>query len=111
MLLGFIVEDAGGQSFQSQAAQLLGALTTAPVLFNPPATLRSSIAPTENDPWRGRRLVGEVHDENCWALGGAAGMRGYSARRRRLEMSRVQCSARSRAPTRGSRVQTSFACS
>jgi len=76
MLLGFIVEDAGGQSFQSQAVQLLGALTTAPVLFNPPATLRSSIAPTENDPWRGRRLVGEVHDENCWALGGAAGHSG-----------------------------------
>ena len=45
-------------------------------MFNPPAALRSSIAPTENDPWRGRRLVGEVHDENCWALGGAAGHAG-----------------------------------
>ncbi len=76
MLLGFIVEDAGRQSFQSQASQLLGALTPAPLMFNPPAALRSSIAPTENDPWRGRRLVGEVHDENCWALGGAAGHAG-----------------------------------
>ena len=28
------------------------------------------------DPWRGRQLVGEVHDENCWALGGAAGHAG-----------------------------------
>ena len=45
-------------------------------MFNPPAALRPSIAPTENDPWRGRRLVGEVHDENCWALGGAAGHAG-----------------------------------
>ncbi len=45
-------------------------------MFNPPAELRAAIAPTENDPWRGRRLVGEVHDENCWALGGAAGHAG-----------------------------------
>ncbi len=76
ILLGFIVEDAGGQSLQSQAVQQLSALTAAPIMFNPPATLRPSIAPTENDPWRGRRLVGEVHDENCWALGGAAGHAG-----------------------------------
>ena len=76
ILLGFIVEDAGGESFQSQATQQLRTLTSAPMMFNPPATLRSSIAPTENDPWRGRRLVGEVHDENCWALGGAAGHAG-----------------------------------
>lgn len=27
-------------------------------------------APTEDCPWRGRRLQGEVHDENAWALGG-----------------------------------------
>ena len=32
--------------------------------------------PTEFDPWRGRLLVGEVHDENAWALGGAAGHAG-----------------------------------
>lgn len=76
MLLGFIVEDAGRGPFESQAAQLLGTLTTAPLMFNPPSELRSSAAPTENDPWRGRRLVGEVHDENCWALGGAAGHAG-----------------------------------
>jgi serine-type D-Ala-D-Ala carboxypeptidase len=76
MLLGFIVEDAGGAAFSSQATQLLSEVTSAPLMFNPPTELRSSIAPTENDPWRGRRLVGEVHDENCWALGGAAGHSG-----------------------------------
>lgn len=27
-------------------------------------------APTELCPWRGRRLQGEVHDENAWILGG-----------------------------------------
>lgn len=28
-------------------------------------------AATEHDPWRGRVLVGEVHDENCYALQGS----------------------------------------
>lgn len=28
-------------------------------------------AATENDPWRGRVMVGEVHDENCFALQGS----------------------------------------
>jgi CubicO group peptidase (beta-lactamase class C family) len=31
---------------------------------------------TERCPWRGRMLVGEVHDENAFALGGAAGHAG-----------------------------------
>ncbi len=33
-------------------------------------------APTERCPWRGRILRGEVHDENAYALGGAAGHAG-----------------------------------
>ena len=38
-------------------------------------------AATERDPWRGRVLVGEVHDENCAALQGAghAGLFGTAA--------------------------------
>ncbi|KKB80857.1 esterase [Devosia soli] len=32
---------------------------------------RDRTAATENCPWRGRVLVGEVHDENCFALEGA----------------------------------------
>lgn len=35
-----------------------------------------SIASTEDDPWRGRILRGEVHDENAYALGGIAGHAG-----------------------------------
>lgn len=31
---------------------------------------------TERDPWRARRIQGEVHDENCWVLGGASGHAG-----------------------------------
>lgn len=34
------------------------------------------VAPTEDDPWRGRMLQGEVHDENACALGGVAGHAG-----------------------------------
>ena len=76
ILLGFIVEDAGGKPFHDQAEETLAEITSAPLLFNPPARLKPSIAPTEHDSWRGRTLIGEVHDENCWALGGAAGHAG-----------------------------------
>ena len=76
MLLGFLIEDAGGLSFEQQFDELMAGVTREPLLFKPPARLRPRIAPTEFDPWRGRRLIGEVHDENCWALGGAAGHAG-----------------------------------
>ncbi len=76
ILLGFIIEDAGGRPFRREADDLLTRVTSEPLLFNPPPGLRSAIAPTGHDPWRGRRLIGEVHDENCWALGGAAGHAG-----------------------------------
>src|SRR4029450_7759930 len=46
------------------------------LLFNPPKEYRTRCAPTELDLWRGRLLQGEVHDENCWALGGIAGHTG-----------------------------------
>lgn len=76
ILLGFIVEDAGGKPFQTQAETMIAEITGLPLLFNPPARLKPAIAPTEHDAWRGRTLVGEVHDENCWALGGVAGHAG-----------------------------------
>lgn len=37
---------------------------------------KTRVAPTEQDPWRGRMLRGEVHDENAYALGGIAGHSG-----------------------------------
>jgi CubicO group peptidase (beta-lactamase class C family) len=36
-------------------------------------------AATESCPWRQRVLVGEVHDENAWAMGGVAGHAGLFA--------------------------------
>ncbi|MEC0240347.1 serine hydrolase [Paenibacillus dokdonensis] len=45
--------------------------------FNPPANLRERIAPTE---WDGNKyLIGEVHDETCYRLGGVAGSAGLFA--------------------------------
>jgi CubicO group peptidase (beta-lactamase class C family) len=41
-------------------------------MFRPPAELLPRIAPTEMDPWRGRHIRGEVHDENAFRLGGVA---------------------------------------
>ena len=38
--------------------------------------MSDQIAPTEDDPWRGRLLHGEVHDGNAAALGGVAGHAG-----------------------------------
>lgn len=49
--------------------------------FRPAAPLQSpqNIAPTEFCKWRGRRIVGEVHDESAWRLGGVAGHAGMFA--------------------------------
>lgn len=40
---------------------------------------RTSIAATESCPWRGRELVGEVHDDNAWSMGGVSGHAGLFA--------------------------------
>ena len=44
--------------------------------FAPPDDWQLRIAPTERDPWRGRLLRGEVHDENAARLGGVSGHAG-----------------------------------
>ncbi|HEX2249939.1 MAG TPA: serine hydrolase domain-containing protein [Gemmatimonadales bacterium] len=44
--------------------------------YLPPAAWHHRIAPTELDPWRGRMLRGEVHDENAAAMEGVSGHAG-----------------------------------
>lgn len=87
MLLGFVIERSSGQSlnaffldhilaslggvnlgfvFQERLQEFLGRI----------AEEGGGVAPTEVDPWRGRLLRGEVHDENAAALGGEAGHAG-----------------------------------
>ncbi len=66
MLLGIMLERLVGCT--------LGEQEVAPGLtFSPD---REACAATERCPWRGRVLRGQVHDENAFALGGAAGHAG-----------------------------------
>jgi CubicO group peptidase (beta-lactamase class C family) len=73
ILLGKIIERVSGQTLDAYLArhvfQPLGMTDTR---YRPDSSLLARIAPTENDPWRGRHLRGEVHDENAAALGGVS---------------------------------------
>ena len=74
LLLGFIVADVGGAPLEEQFDRLLGDLG---IGYRPPVERQADIAPTEDDTaWRGRLLIGEVHDDNAAALGGVAGHAG-----------------------------------
>lgn len=57
------------------ARRIFQPLGMASVRFLPTAD-RARIAPTELDPWRGRVLRGEVHDENAARLDGVSGHAG-----------------------------------
>ena len=73
ILLGEIIERVSGQGLDEMAtAAIFEPLGMVNTWFNPPVSLGPRIAPTEDDPWRGRIVTGEVHDENAFALGGVA---------------------------------------
>lgn len=75
ILLGLVLEMHEGQPLDVQIAALATA-AGATFRYGVAAEARARVAPTEFDPWRGRLLVGEVHDENAAALGGVAGHAG-----------------------------------
>src|SRR3990172_1908572 len=73
LLLGEILERVTGKALEDLAKEeILDPLGMNDATDRPPASLRSRIAPTEIDPWRGRLVHGEVHDENAFGLGGVA---------------------------------------
>jgi CubicO group peptidase (beta-lactamase class C family) len=73
ILLGDVVERVGGAPLDELARRrVFEPLGMKDARYRPPAGLLPRIAPTENDPWRGRVVRGEVHDENAFALGGVA---------------------------------------
>ena len=75
ILLGFIVH--GRVPLADRFARMLSQMDIVEeIQFTPPKLWHARIAPTGIDPWRGRLLVGEVHDENAAALGGIAGHAG-----------------------------------
>jgi CubicO group peptidase (beta-lactamase class C family) len=73
ILVGRVIERVGGASLAALARdRVLAPLGMNDTGYLPGPQLLSRIAPTEVDPWRGRLLRGEVHDENAFALGGVA---------------------------------------
>jgi CubicO group peptidase (beta-lactamase class C family) len=87
ILLGFCAEGLVAKSLAAQTSGLLDSYVANMSLHDPRAVLLTSIAPRDrdhvaptnpliDDPRRGRRLVGEVHDNYAAALGGLAGHAG-----------------------------------
>ena len=78
MTLGWVVEAAGGRPLDAFLDdRLFDRLGMADTGFNPDPAERARTAPTEVDAaYRGRHVVGEVHDENAWAMGGVSGHAG-----------------------------------
>ena len=77
ILLGLLIEDAGGAPLATQFDRFVGdALGAAEVAYGVRDEWRARVAPTSVSPWRERMLVGAVHDDNAAALGGAAGHAG-----------------------------------
>jgi len=73
MLLGEILERVSGQPMDVfLEKRVYGPLGMKDTGYLPATDLRPRIAPTEDDPWRGYMVLGEVHDENAHALGGVA---------------------------------------
>lgn len=77
MILGRAIELLDADSLdaicQRRLFQPLGMTSTA---FTPPSDWWQRCAPTEDCRWRGRIVLGEVHDENAYAVGGVSGHAG-----------------------------------
>jgi beta-N-acetylhexosaminidase len=78
ILLGEIIERLTGETLEQFAkGHIFTPLGMSDTMYNPPASLRPRIAPTELDTeFRKRLLRGEVHDENAFAFGGVSGNAG-----------------------------------
>jgi CubicO group peptidase (beta-lactamase class C family) len=77
LLLGRMVEELTGTRLDSAfAARVAAPLGLRETGWLPAFELRPTIAPTEFDSWRQRKVHGEVHDENAYRFGGVAGHAG-----------------------------------
>ena len=81
ILLGLAVSRLAGSPLDETIYQRVTKPLGLSAHFRPAAPLSSTenIAPTEFCKWRQRRIVGEVHDESAWRLGGVAGHAGMFA--------------------------------
>ena len=83
MLLGIIIEKKSGYPLEQFVKEMvLQPLNLEKnIFFNPlfdssQSHKNKEFAATENCPWRKKILCGEVHDDNCYAMGGVAGHSG-----------------------------------
>jgi CubicO group peptidase (beta-lactamase class C family) len=85
ILLDWILEQVNGQPTDVLFAEWLAAPLRLRSLFfvdlkSPDKAARTrqtrAFAATEHCPWRGRTLIGEVHDDNTYAMGGVSGQAG-----------------------------------
>ncbi len=77
ILLGEIAHRLSGQMLSDFAREnIFEPLGMRDTMFQPPASLRPRIAPTELDPGTGQPLRGVVHDETSRFMGGVAGHAG-----------------------------------
>lgn len=81
ILLGLAVSRLAGSPLDETIYQRVTQPLGLNAHFQPAAPLEitENIAPTEFCKWRQRRIVGEVHDESAWRLGGVAGHAGMFA--------------------------------
>ncbi len=74
-MMGAFLREANGFELLDLWEETASRVGVRDLFFHPrnkPRYKRSLYAPTERCPWRGRILRGEVHDENCWSLGGVS---------------------------------------
>lgn len=77
ILLSRIIALAARDTFDAWCErELFRPLGMTDTAFNPAPELRARAAATEHCGWRGRMLLGEVHDENASAVGGVSGHAG-----------------------------------
>jgi serine-type D-Ala-D-Ala carboxypeptidase len=71
IILGQVVERVSGERLEEYLTRhVFGPLGMTSTQYRPSRDLLPRTAPTEFDPWRQRKIHGEVHDENAFALGG-----------------------------------------
>jgi CubicO group peptidase (beta-lactamase class C family) len=82
MLLGWVVEQVASKRLHLLLRERICApLGLRRLTYLPAPGRRAAVAywpliPTERCPWRKRRLLGEVHDDNCFVTGGVEGHAG-----------------------------------
>lgn len=77
IVIGEIISAIAGKPLDQVMQELVfDPLDMKNTMFIPPETLFDNIASTENCPWRGKVVIGQVHDENAVVMGGICGHAG-----------------------------------